>query len=199
MATDRVSPAASREMPAAAEESSLLDAHRGACPLRQRRERHHGCHQNIRQQTHPDNLLCPHAPPLLSRFCIHTRDGAAIFCEPKIIVTQEDLALIRVDTDGCSLSGAYYLYQADDGSGKPSLTLLPRAPGGLHFHPKDFGLLRLPGKEYIVAGFRFLPFSESKGGFALCVYDSKFADWKVYALSLSPQGQQEYGDTFFSP
>ncbi|KAF8776681.1 hypothetical protein HU200_003409 [Digitaria exilis] len=140
------------------------------------------------------------APPLLSRFCVHTPDGAAMHREPLVVATEDDLALIRVDSCTSGMYIHYYLYQAagDDGSGKPSLTLLPRAPGKLHFNPKDIGLLRrrrpgatTGGGEYIVAGFILTPYDPPSC--TLCLYDSKRADWKVYALSLSRQGQQEYG------
>ncbi|KAF8667525.1 hypothetical protein HU200_052721 [Digitaria exilis] len=65
------------------------------------------------------------------------------------------------------------------------------------FNPKDIGLLRrrpgstTGGGEYIVAGFILTPYDPRTC--TLCLYDSKLADWKVYALSLSRQGQQEYG------
>ncbi|CAN6329590.1 unnamed protein product [Urochloa humidicola] len=145
--------------------------------------------------------FCPRAPPLLSRFCIHTPDGAYIYRKPHVVAMEDDLALIRVDVGAGGMYQDYYLYQADadeEGSGKkPSLTLLPRTPNNLNFSPKDIGLLRRPGKEYIVAGFRFFPVAHPEGRFTLCVYDSKQADWKVYPLSLSLQGRQEYGDEVF--
>nr|CAB3462421.1 unnamed protein product [Digitaria exilis] len=149
---------------------------------------------------HIQVTFCARAPPLLSRFCVHTPDGAAMHREPLVVATEDDLALIRVDSCTSGMYIHYYLYQAagDDGSGKPSLTLLLRAPGKLHFNPKDIGLLRrrrpgatTGGGEYIVAGFILTPYDPPSC--TLCLYDSKRADWKVYALSLSRQGQQEYG------
>ncbi|CAN6172662.1 unnamed protein product [Urochloa humidicola] len=117
--------------------------------------------------------------------------------EPFFVAVEDDLALLRVDSGRCSYLD-YYVYQADDGSGKPSLTLLPRTPNDLHFHPNDIGLLRRPGKDYLVAGFVFIPSRYPLGGsFTLCVYDSKQKSWKVHALSLSVQGRHEHGEKIF--
>jgi hypothetical protein len=50
------------------------------------------------------------------------------FASPKSSLrTQEDLDLICVDTDGCSLSGACYLYQADDGWVREAVAHAPAA------------------------------------------------------------------------
>nr|CAB3466260.1 unnamed protein product [Digitaria exilis] len=95
---------------------------------------------------HIQVTFCARAPPLLSRFCVHTPDGAAMHWEPLII----DIGLLR------------------------------RRPGST-----------TGGGEYIVAGFILTPYDPRTC--TLCLYDSKLADWKVYALSLSRQGQQEYG------
>ncbi|RCV29344.1 hypothetical protein SETIT_6G005500v2 [Setaria italica] len=146
---------------------------------------------------HIQVTFCPRPPPSLSHCCIHSPDGAYMHRNPHIVAVEDDLALIRVDSSDCSLVQDYYVYQASDKSGKPSLTLLPPSPHRLCFQPKDIGMLRRPGKEYIVAGFRCLPLAYPCGGLTLCVYDSKRADWKLYALSLSLQGRQEYGDKSF--
>ncbi|XP_022683184.1 uncharacterized protein LOC111257594 [Setaria italica] len=146
---------------------------------------------------HIQVTFCPRPPPSLSRCCIHSPDSAYMHRNPHIVAVEDDLALIRVDSSDCSLVQDYYVYQASDKSGKPSLTLLPPTPQYRCFLPKDIGMLRRPGKEYIVAGFRCLPLAYPCGGLTLCVYDSKRADWKLYALSLSLQGRQEYGDKSF--
>ncbi|CAL5046222.1 unnamed protein product [Urochloa decumbens] len=136
----------------------------------------------------PDNkhiqiTFCPRAPPLLSRFCIHSPDGARMDQTPFIVAMEDDLALLRVDSDRSSYRD-YYVYQADDGSGKPSLTLLPRTLISFHFNPKDIGLLRRPGKEYLVVGYMFKTIADYP---QVCVYDSKRTTWKVHNLLLSVQ------------
>ncbi|CAN6195489.1 unnamed protein product [Urochloa humidicola] len=142
---------------------------------------------------HIQVTFCSKPPPFLSRFCIYTPDGAHLYRKPHVVAVEEDLVLIHVDVGAGGMYEDYYVYQADGGSGKPSLTLLPRTPRNLHLNPKDIGMLRRPGKEYIVAGFRILPFDYPPGGFSLCVYDSKQAGWRVYPLSLSLQARLEYG------
>nr|CAB3456782.1 unnamed protein product [Digitaria exilis] len=103
---------------------------------------------------HIQITFCTRPPPFLSRFYIYSRDGASIRGTPFVLSMEDDLVLIRVAVGG--FGGLdYYVYQADDGSGKPSLTLLPKIPDGLYFHPKDIGLLRCrrpgsTGKEYMV-------------------------------------------------
>jgi hypothetical protein len=104
---------------------------------------------------HIQITFCPRPTPELSRFYIHSPDGASIHVEPFVVATEEDLALLRVGTRSSSYP-VYYLYQADDGLGKPSLTLLPKTPY-IHFHATNIGLLRLPSKQFIVASFRCLP------------------------------------------
>nr|CAB3481854.1 unnamed protein product [Digitaria exilis] len=91
----------------------------------------------------------PRVPPELSRFYIHSPDRADMYMEPRIVATEDDLALLRVDTNA-SMYPVYYIYQADDDSSgtPPSLKLLPKTPY-IHFHATDIGLLRLPGKQYI--------------------------------------------------
>ncbi|KAF8712635.1 hypothetical protein HU200_028392 [Digitaria exilis] len=139
----------------------------------------------------------PRVPPELSRFYIHSPDRADMYMEPRIVATEDDLALLRVDTNA-SMYPVYYIYQADDDSSgtPPSLKLLPKTPY-IHFHATDIGLLRLPGKQYIVAGFRCLPDSHPDGGLTLGVYDSRRGDWKLHSLSLTAQGRHEYGDKYF--
>nr|CAB3479687.1 unnamed protein product [Digitaria exilis] len=144
---------------------------------------------------HIQITFCPPlAPPHLSRFYIHTPDGADMTVEPIIVATEDDIALLRVQT--CvGMYTDYYVYQAaDDSSGTPpSLTLLPPTPY-IKFNTKDMGLLRLPGKQYIVAGFRFIHEDFPEGDLALCVYDSNRGDWKLHDLALSVQGRQVYGN-----
>ncbi|CAL5051262.1 unnamed protein product [Urochloa decumbens] len=67
----------------------------------------------------PDNkhiqiTFCLGAPPLLSRFCIHSPDGARMDHAPLIVAMEDDLALLRVDSGRGSYRD-YYMYQADDG------------------------------------------------------------------------------------
>nr|CAB3479695.1 unnamed protein product [Digitaria exilis] len=126
----------------------------------------------------PDNkhiqiTFYPRVPPELSRFYIHSPDRADMYMEPRIVATEDDLTLLRVDTNA-SMYPVYYIYQAaDDSSGTPpSLKLLPKTPY-IHFDAMDIGLLRLPGKQYIVASFRCLPDSYPDGGLTLGVYDSR--------------------------
>nr|CAB3481852.1 unnamed protein product [Digitaria exilis] len=112
---------------------------------------------------HIQITFCPPlAPPQLSRFYIHTPDGARMIMEPFIVATEDDIALLRVQTRYDKYP-EYYIYQAaDDSSGTPpSLTRLPPTPY-INFNIKDMGLLRLPGKQYIVAGFR--PWPATTGG-----------------------------------
>ncbi|KAF8712634.1 hypothetical protein HU200_028391 [Digitaria exilis] len=144
---------------------------------------------------HIQITFCPPlAPPQLSRFYIHTPDGARMIMEPFIVATEDDIALLRVQTRYDKYP-EYYIYQAaDDSSGTPpSLTRLPPTPY-INFNIKDMGLLRLPGKQYIVAGFRFIHEYYPGGGLALCVYDSNRGDWKLHKLALSVQGRQVYGN-----
>nr|CAB3481843.1 unnamed protein product [Digitaria exilis] len=104
---------------------------------------------------HIQITFCPPlAPPHLSRFFIHTPDGARMIMEPVIVATEDDIALLCVQARFDRYPD-YYIYQAaDDSSGTPpSLTLLPPTP----YFNLDMGLLRLPGKQYIVAGFRIFP------------------------------------------
>nr|CAB3481853.1 unnamed protein product [Digitaria exilis] len=128
-----------------------------------------------------------------SRFYIHSPDRAHIRREPLILATEEDLALLLVDTKATSYPDYQAAGDGSSGKKKPSLTLLPKAP--YSFHAKDMGLLRRPGNEYIIAGFNFL--HEAYGGLTICVYDSKRGDWKLHAPSLSVQGRHEYGDKYF--
>ncbi|TKW08109.1 hypothetical protein SEVIR_6G007100v4 [Setaria viridis] len=200
MATDHVSPA-SLQMPAAihgaAEESNLSWMLLEVCAYIDKVENATTAISKTSDNKHIQITFCPRPPPFLSRCCIHSPDGAYMHRNPHIVAVEDDLALIRVDVSACALDQDYYVYQASDKSGKPSLTLLPPTPQYRCFLPKDIGMLRRPGKEYIVAGFRFLPLAHPWGGLTLCVYDSKRADWKLYALSLSLQGRQEYGDKSF--
>ncbi|KAK3148494.1 hypothetical protein QOZ80_3BG0295740 [Eleusine coracana subsp. coracana] len=104
--------------------------------------------------------VCPRRPPRVSYLCVHSpRDDIA--AEPEIIATEDDLILLRVIfgspedllSQACLENLHYYVYQADDGSGRPSLTHLPRIPlCQSSFDAIDMGILRYDNKEYIVAG-----------------------------------------------
>lgn len=152
---------------------------------------------------HIQVTFCLRPPPLLSRLCVHSPDGASFRCKPHILATEADLALIRVDVGGShSLeSGLLRLPGRRRRRVREAVAHSPaEGPDGLYFHPKDIGLLRhrragstAAAGEYIVAGFRYTPFHHPGGGFELCLYDSERPDCrKVYALTLSLQGRQKF-------
>ncbi|KAF8748382.1 hypothetical protein HU200_012925 [Digitaria exilis] len=129
-----------------------------------------------------------------SRFYIHSPDRAHIRREPLILATEEDLALLLVDTKATS----YPDYQAagDGSSGKKKAVAHAPAKGPLQFPRQGHGLASRaqatntssPGSIF-TRGLRgvnpFVSTTQSEG------------DWKLHAPSLSVQGRHEYGDKYF--
>jgi hypothetical protein len=138
--------------------------------------------------------------------CVYSPDAAEIHVEPKVLAVEDDLAVLRITVgpqkDLCK-NIDYYVYQINDGgSGRPSLTHIPRPPRP--FGVNDTGVLRYDiddgehaaGREYIVAALYSAPWGTPAGQFDLCLYDSKRGDWKVHIVSLSKRQRGRHSGNF---
>ncbi|CAN6171951.1 unnamed protein product [Urochloa humidicola] len=163
--------------------------------------------------------LCPRRPPRVSYLCVHSPD-AEIHLEPAILATEDDLVLLRIAT-GCQedvmRNRDYYVYQADDGSGRPALTHLPRPPRPYRFDSSNMGIMRCRtddhnnqdgiflrphcsddgcGQEFVIAGLCDAPDDYPEGDFVLCLYKSKDKVWTRSMVSLDEQQRRQYGSGF---
>lgn len=133
---------------------------------------------------------------------------AEIPVESQVLATEDDLAVLRITAscqDDVMENIDYYVYQADDGTGRPSLHHLPRPPCRritISFDAANIGILRPQrssnngnGKSsYIVAG---LVRDEQREGFVLYLFDSEKRAWTANPVSLNHQQKQQYGNGGF--
>uniref|UniRef100_A0A0A9SIU7 Uncharacterized protein n=1 Tax=Arundo donax TaxID=35708 RepID=A0A0A9SIU7_ARUDO len=164
--------------------------------------------------------FCRRRPPRLSYLAVYSRD-AEIPVEPQILATEDDIVLLRVVVS-CQKDVLknldYYIYRADDGSGRPSLDHLPRPPSPYFFDARNIGILRRPtdysslflrphrsdsdsiADEYIVAGLHMaldeLHEEFEEGTFILSRFDSKMKAWTTNTVSLNHQQKQQYRNHF---
>ncbi|XP_062181221.1 uncharacterized protein LOC133885514 [Phragmites australis] len=160
--------------------------------------------------------FCPRRPPRVSYVCVHSPDAAEIHIEPTILAVEDELVLLSIRVgpqEDAPENVDYYVYQADDGSGGPSLTHLPRPPSPYFFDASDMGILRYRTDDqsgvflrphrpdddtgYVVAGLHRAPSGQPPGQFDLCLYDSKCGDWKTHTVSLNHHQQQQHGGNEF--
>jgi hypothetical protein len=152
--------------------------------------------------------LCPRRPPRVSYVCVYSPDAAEIHVEPRVLAVEDDLAVLSIivgpQKDVCK-NVDYYVYQVNDGgSGRPSLTHIPRPPRTYYLWNDDTGVLHYrtngehtAGREYVVAKLYRAPSGMPAGQFDLCLYDSKRGDWKVHVVSLSKRQQRRHGGKYF--
>uniref|UniRef100_K4A146 DUF1618 domain-containing protein n=1 Tax=Setaria italica TaxID=4555 RepID=K4A146_SETIT len=129
--------------------------------------------------------LCPRRPPRVSY----------IHVEPRILAAEDDLAVLAITVGpqkDVDKNLDCYVYQVDDdGSGRPSLTHIPRPPRPYFFGANDTGVLRYRTddehtagrREYIVAALYRAPWGLPAGQFDLCLSDSKRGYWKVHNVN----------------
>ncbi|CAL5080181.1 unnamed protein product [Urochloa decumbens] len=151
--------------------------------------------------------LCPRRPPRVSYLCVHSPD-AEIHVEPKILATEDDLVLLRIAIgrqEDVTDNLEYYVYQADDGSGRPALTHLPQPPRPYRFDSSNMGIMRCRTdhcsddgcrQEFVVAGLSDAPDDYPEGDFVLCLYKSKDKVWTKSIVSLDEQQRRQYGSDF---
>ncbi|CAN6218647.1 unnamed protein product [Urochloa humidicola] len=113
--------------------------------------------------------FCPRRPPRVSYVCVHSPDAAEIHVEPEIIAVEDRLVVLRITggpQEDVQTNLDYYVYQADDWSGAPSLTHLPRPPSPYFFNASNMGILRYRTDDqsgvdktasYVVAGLHKEP------------------------------------------
>ncbi|KAL6838442.1 hypothetical protein ACP4OV_031687 [Aristida adscensionis] len=86
----------------------------------------------------------PRRPPRVSYICVDS-PHAEFPIEPQILAVEDDLVLLRLSVappNDVPDNFDYLVYLADDGSGRPSLDLLPRPPRAFKFDTRNMGLLR---------------------------------------------------------
>ncbi|CAL5086951.1 unnamed protein product [Urochloa decumbens] len=153
--------------------------------------------------------FCPRRPPRVSYVCVHSPDAAEFHIEPEIVAVEDRLVVLRITVgpqEDVLKNLDYYVYQADDGSGAPSLTHLPRPPSPYFFNADDMGILRYRTDDqsgvdnaaaYVVAGLHKEPCGQPSGQFNLCLYDSKRGSWKLHTASLNQQDLTQHGGRKF--
>jgi hypothetical protein len=158
-------------------------------------------------------------PPRVSHLCVFCRPAATeehqqmIAMEPQVLATDDNLVLLRIvvsPEDNLIDGNDFYIYQPAGGDG-PSLTRLPRPPGGVILDPDKVGILSYPADDHDGSTglsllrphrprqekfymFAALHSDQSSLGrsFVLYVYNSKLQTWTATKVSVEEQHFKKY-------